>query len=387
MNIVSHNCLGGYLYNNVMQIPYENPFIWTVIDYKSMFNLITCWDTIDFTNYTLEKDYNWNFYIVIDDLVKVQFVHYKFDPKATKIVGNREEVVGDTVYYCKIWEYIAEKYNSRLKRMLDKNEKPLFCICNFKTDFNDACYTTEQLNELEKFNNVLILRCETLSPLEATKKFYETYKTKLMNTLSINGVLGVLKTARGIVIRDEILEHLKEHNFLKIEQDVQGNRAEYPAIKYAIKMAIDTDEPVLYLHTKGAANSVPTIQPGRVSFADFMPANATLKDWQPCVRKMWYNEFGKNIDKYLDAVKGNTPIVACPYTGPGKATWQNGFVMNPAAAHELNKIFKFTNNRYWYEVMFGECDKVEVKGLINDKICYPMDDSRFEMYKSIWSFL
>lgn len=180
MNIVSHNCLGGYLYNNFMKVPYENPFIWTVIDYNSMFNLITKWDTINFKTYKLEKDQNWNFYIVIDNLVKIQFVHYKFDPKAKTIIGNREKVIGDTVYYCKIWEYIDEKYTSRLDRMLAKKEPPIFCICNFKSDFKDACYTPKQLDELSKFKNVLLLRCETLYPLAATKKFYETYKTKLM---------------------------------------------------------------------------------------------------------------------------------------------------------------------------------------------------------------
>ena len=180
MNIVSHNCLGGYLYNNVMKIPYENPFIWTVIDYNSMFNLITKWNDINFNNFKLDKDQNWNFYIIIDNLVKIQFVHYKFDPKAKIIIGNREKVIGDTVYYCKIWEYIIEKYIIRLKRMLEQNEEPIFCICNFKSDFKDACYTDEQLNELEKLKNVLILRCETLSPLVATKKFFELYKNYLI---------------------------------------------------------------------------------------------------------------------------------------------------------------------------------------------------------------
>ena len=203
----------------------------------------------------------------------------------------------------------------------------------------------------------------------------------------MNGVLGVLKTENGYAIRDEILNNLSEHNFLLIEQEPPGKLAEYPAIKYAIKMAIDLDEPVLYLHTKGAANSIPQITPCRKSFADFIPHNATLKDWQVCVRKMWYHEFGKNIDEYLNAVKRDIPTVACPYTGPGKATWQNGFVMNPSAATQLLQIFKLTNNRYWYEVMFSECKNVEVKGIISNKICYPMNDSRFEMYKSIWSFL
>lgn len=203
------------------------------------------------------------------------------------------------------------------------------------------------------------------------------------------GILGVLKTQRGLLIKDEILKNLNNHHLLTIEQDPPGKQAEYPALKYAIKLSIDLNEPVLYLYTKGAFNEIPFIPkiPGRKSIDTFMPSNATLKDWQSCVRKMWYHEFGKNIDKYLETVNENKPIVACPYTGPGKATWQNGFIMNPLAAKELQKIFKFTTNRYWYEVMFGECKNVEVIGIINNTISYPMNDSRFEMYKSIWSFL
>lgn len=203
----------------------------------------------------------------------------------------------------------------------------------------------------------------------------------------MNGVLGVLKTECGLKIKDEILEKLNKHKFLIIEQEPPGKQAEYPAIKYAIKLAIELNEPILYLHTKGASNQIPSITPGRKTFANFMPSGAKLKDWQPCVRKMWYHEFGENIDKYLETVNENKPIVACPYTGSGKATWQNGFIMNPLAAKELQKVFHFTTNRYWYEVMFNNCKNVIVKGLINDKICYPMNDSRFEMYKSIWSFL
>lgn len=199
------------------------------------------------------------------------------------------------------------------------------------------------------------------------------------------GVLGVLLSDRGKIIKEEILENLNMHQWLVIEQEMPGKQAEYPALKYAIKLAIEMNEPVLYVHTKGAFNEVPPITLPK-SIHTCMPEGATLKDWQSCVRKMWYNEFGKNIEKYIQAVKSDKPIVSCPYTGPGKATWQNGFVMNPAAANELSKIFKYTSNRYWYEVMFNDCKNVEVKGLINDKICYPMNDSRFEMYKSIWSF-
>lgn len=199
----------------------------------------------------------------------------------------------------------------------------------------------------------------------------------------MNAILGVLKTEHGLAIKDEILLNLNMHDFTIIEQEPPGIQYEFPALKCAIELSIKINKPILYLHTKGAFNEIPPIpkNPEIQSMATFIPPNATLKDWQPCVRKMWYHEFGKNIDKYIEAVKGDEPIVACPYTGSCKATWLNGFIMNSAAAKEIQKIFKFTTNRYWYEFMFSECKTVQIKGLI-----YNTND-KAEIYKSIWSFI
>jgi len=85
-------------------------------------------------------------------------------------------------------------------------------------------------------------------------------------------VFGVLKTAEGLKIKEEMLEWLNPlYNVLCIEQDPPGTMFEYPAIKYALKLSIEMNEPVLYIHTKGAANK---------------------KTWyQTGVRNIWKNEF------------------------------------------------------------------------------------------------
>lgn len=156
MNLISQNCLSGNIYKNHLKEEFGNPFIWTVIDFNSMLYLIQNWNTINFKNYELVKDNNWNFSIIIDEKVKVQYVHYIFDPDA-KTVQIHCNVRGD-IKYCKIWEYIIKKYEERLNRMLDKKEEPIFCICNSDTIYKDAIYTEEQLKLLEKFKNVRILR-------------------------------------------------------------------------------------------------------------------------------------------------------------------------------------------------------------------------------------
>ena len=169
MIIISHNCLAGHLYHLIGQ-KYSCPFIWTVIDFNSMKTLITEWNKINFDNYRLEKDDKWNFRIIIDNKVKVQYVHYKFDSRFNTPVKLGP---GD-ICYNKIWEYIVSKYEERVKRMKVENTIPIFCIANFNTIFPDAIYTVEQLKELENFNNVIILRgFERKEPNETAEAFYK----------------------------------------------------------------------------------------------------------------------------------------------------------------------------------------------------------------------
>lgn len=170
MNLISQNCLAGNIYKNHLKEEFSNPFIWTVIDFNSMLYLIQNWNTINFTNYLLTKDEHWNFSIIIDDKVKIQYVHYKFNPNC-KIPCK--DYIGN-IHYNKIWEFIIKKYEERLTRMLEKHEEPIFCICNFNTIFKDAIYTDEQLNTLAKYKNVHILKgCEHLEPYDSSKLFYQ----------------------------------------------------------------------------------------------------------------------------------------------------------------------------------------------------------------------
>lgn len=172
MNLISQNCLSGNIYQNCLREQFSNPFIWTVIDFSSMLYLIQNWKSINFKNYELVKDTNWNFSIIIDGKVKVQYVHYLFDKNCkTPMLDN----VG-SIHYYKMWEYIIQKYEERLNRMLEKNEDPIFCICNFRSIFPDAIYTEEQLEILSNYKNVHILRgCEHKEPGESANLFYNKF--------------------------------------------------------------------------------------------------------------------------------------------------------------------------------------------------------------------
>ena len=169
-------------------------------------------------------------------------------------------------------------------------------------------------------------------------------------------VFGCYLTEEGKRIKSEMLKWLNnEYAVFCVDQDPPGKLFEYPALKYAIQMAIDISAPVLYLHTKGAGNPVRGTAPCAAypvgyRAIDCMPTNRKNEDWQQCVRNMWKHEFTVNKMAYFNAVMTNTPMVACPYHSKNnKITWQNGFVMNPLAAKEVLKTFRLTSNRYYYE--------------------------------------
>lgn len=119
------------------------------MDFESSYNLVKYWDEIDFTNYELVKDDNWNFSINVDNKVKIQYVHYKFSPKYSKPTK-----VDVDIFYNKIWEYITDKYNSRVNRMLKSKEDPIFIFACAKGAVNKrSSFTLEQQEKLASLNS------------------------------------------------------------------------------------------------------------------------------------------------------------------------------------------------------------------------------------------
>lgn len=144
-------------------------------------------------------------------------------------------------------------------------------------------------------------------------------------------VFGVLKTKLGLQIKDMMLSYLEKYcDILPIEQEPPGKLYEYPAILYACKTAVELNEPVLYIHTKGAAN--PNMW------------------YQQPVHKMWTQEFGTDkIKKYFEKAEQIENSVVCPLAGSHKETWFNGFVISPSAAKILLKYLHFDKDRYYFE--------------------------------------
>ena len=203
-------------------------------------------------------------------------------------------------------------------------------------------------------------------------------------------VLGCLLNERGKKIKEEMLDALKEHRIITVDQEPPGKLFEYPGIRTAAKASIDFNEPVLYIHTKGAGNAVPWYLfaklPNRAIVED-MPVGAKPEDWQGTVRKFWYNEFtGERLKVYLDELRSDVPFVVCPFSGKDKSTWQNAFIINPLAGNEIIRNLRLTSDRDYYEHIFTDMENVQVKGIIYNDITRPLDDRIYKMHQYIWTF-
>lgn len=160
-------------------------------------------------------------------------------------------------------------------------------------------------------------------------------------------VLGVLKSEKGLKIKDEMLSWLEPlYDVTLIEVDPPNDvEFEFPFIKKACEVSIANNEPVLYLHTKGAA----------------MQNNTQL-----FVREFWHKIFTDEADLYFKYVETDKPTCSAPIVSKEKhACWFNGFIMNTAAATNILKILSVHNDRYWFETGMLKEANVDVIGKLS----------------------
>jgi len=164
MNLIGNCCIS----NHVAELCGEghtNPFTWVDLDFESMFHLITHWDTINWGKIRIEEHphpYGWAknaYWLIVDDKVKIRYVHYLFDPMV-----NTPSVKGADVRYNKIWKYIVDKYVERTRRMLELHDNPTFII-----EWGHMDYKGDNWKRLvkcnPKYNVVVITRGHSLSEL------------------------------------------------------------------------------------------------------------------------------------------------------------------------------------------------------------------------------
>ena len=177
MNIICNSCVGGFIYKNELKCSFKTPFIWNIIDFNSMYYMTKNYDQINFENYELTKDKNWNFSLIIDKKIKIQYVHYKFNAKCNKPITKYIDV-----YYNKIWEFIVNKYESRLARMKAENSKPIFIFANW-FDKPETILSYSQLKLLNDLNkdNIIVAVDKIYPEFTNLKQIIREHNKKIWN--------------------------------------------------------------------------------------------------------------------------------------------------------------------------------------------------------------
>ena len=119
MNLVGNSCVSAFIMSDCFKQEFNNPFCWSKIDFNSMYNLISKWDSIHFDKVDFIKSNNF-YNAIIDDVVKVQYIHYIEDNKRNEISFEKSNVIGPNIL-----DYVKTKYFSRLAKM---KEPPTFLL-------------------------------------------------------------------------------------------------------------------------------------------------------------------------------------------------------------------------------------------------------------------
>ncbi len=168
MNVISNNCCGGMYYKMTNQ-QYTNPFIWMVCPYDSIYRMLTNFTDINWANVRLtESTFKPNTYILtVDNQVDIHYVHYVFNPLASKMITLSNETTPICEWhshreYCRIWEYIIERYMSRVRRMVEDGTEPVFLLRDEEYARQVSRHSMKDLNDSDsKYKRFIITTDQT----------------------------------------------------------------------------------------------------------------------------------------------------------------------------------------------------------------------------------
>ena len=123
INIICNNCFGAALTEEYGSI-YENPFMWCAIQPDDYFDLITEWDSLNFSNVETFRlgdvkstiktplGVDDSVLLVLDRHINVFFMHHKIDKNAKKY-----KTLNHDAYYYDMLFYVKQKWIERSSRM------------------------------------------------------------------------------------------------------------------------------------------------------------------------------------------------------------------------------------------------------------------------------
>lgn len=117
--LIANNCCASDVYNS-NHIQYNHPFMWCLLMYQDIIELIDNWTTINYASYELYPSIKVpdTFILRIDNKINVQYVHYFNRPNMmtpTRFADRFHEM--RHIGYYNIKQYIVDKYTDRTSRM------------------------------------------------------------------------------------------------------------------------------------------------------------------------------------------------------------------------------------------------------------------------------
>ena len=199
MNIISNNCLSGFLYRDILKSEYKNPFIWTSIFSDSFNELLNNFENINFQNVKVikeNKQLDNSCLTIIDNKYKIHNSHIFLSQKDTIPRNAYDNIHVDwvNVYYNKPDEYILTKFKNRVLRMDNdirvcmydansygftiENIKSIIKTCNMKK-YKSLIFTEKEIEE--NLENVKIIHIKHSDPWIIN--LYNNYMNEIMEFL------------------------------------------------------------------------------------------------------------------------------------------------------------------------------------------------------------
>lgn len=146
MNVISNNCCGGWLYTH-NKMEYNNPFMWSITQYDSIMYLLQHFYEINWANIKLSESplRNKTYQICVDKHVAIHYIHCLFNKDKSKPTKIFRPTIGNDIDYSLIWEYVYDKYITRVKRMIHTAEEPIFLL---SPDASSCTWSNDQIKAL-----------------------------------------------------------------------------------------------------------------------------------------------------------------------------------------------------------------------------------------------
>ena len=126
MNLITNCCLGAFVYEQLNK-EFNNPFMWCAINTDSFIYLLEHYDKtnfndVEFDRYTREDGVRC-YSLIIENNCRLNYTHYLQGG-----INDHEKIIGKDIYDYRAYEYCFNKYKTRLARMLENKEPPVFVV-------------------------------------------------------------------------------------------------------------------------------------------------------------------------------------------------------------------------------------------------------------------